>query len=224
MKATIITCAGRDRRIYRFLSSFQQNVKNAELMTISFKPHFPEARFNIDKSYPGHISKYFELERYVKNNKNWYIFTDMYDVLFMNDIVESEFEDGIILVSSEHHKWNENGYYKGILESKQFESLYDKTVYCSGTFAMQGYQFLELIEFYRRMKEQYKGGQLNQPLFNLFVQQYPHRDSRELFMTLHQGIDKGMIKKIDMNKFTWSDGVMPTMVHGNGSYFEKYMC
>lgn len=214
-RVILITGASGDRRLKRFYST----VKNisAELQVLDYRPHYGKGN-KIEKSYPGHISKYFDFE--IEDMNAWYVFTDMYDVVFQKDFPRLDDFNKEILVSSEDHLWKDSGYYRGILKHKDFKALMDKPVYCSGTFAMRGRIFKELQAFYQLMKDRHKG-QLNQPLFNLFLQGYEHADCPEMFMTLHANITNGKVSEKD-GVFSWNSGVTPAIVHGNGSY-DKYL-
>ncbi len=219
MRPLIICSAGYDRRIDRYINSCLKYVKSADLQITSFTPHIPNSHIKINKSYPGHINKYFEFN--FPDLDRWYIFTDMYDVIFQADIPDLNKFDADILVSSEGELWRENTYYTEILKQKEFQQLLNKTVFCSGTFAMKGKFFVSLIEFYKEKVKQYKG-QLNQPLFNVWLQGQNHKDCKSLFGTLYANIDKGNIVKKD-KEFFWRDGSKPAIVHGNGSYSDKYL-
>lgn len=214
-KPIILTAANNNGNTKRFIDSFSRNVTNAELKILSFNPEIKGAFKHYDKGYPGHIKKYEYLREHIKLDR-WYIYLDMFDVLFQKNIPDLDKFKTDILVSTEHHLWRQSDFYRSIIEKDdELNVLLDTPVYCSGTFAMKGNLLLNLIDFYSNVK-----GVLNQPYFNLWLQGKDHKNCDELFCTLHQGIDLGFINKVD-DRFI-NSGKISSIVHGNGSY-DKYL-
>jgi len=215
MKPVIITAANNNGNTKRFADTFNKHVNNAELKVLSFNPEIKGCFKHYDKGYPGHIKKYEYLREHIEHDR-WYIYLDMFDVIFQKDIPDLDKFKTDILVSSERHLWRQSDFYKRQIEND--DDLYiilDSPVYCSGTFAMKGNLLIDLINFYGNVK-----GVLNQPYFNLWLHDKNHANCDELFCTLHKGIDNGYIKKQD-NLFI-NDGKVSSIVHGNGSY-DKYL-
>ena len=113
MKPIIITTANYHPGINRYLNTFNRHIKNAELRIISFLPHIISPEYiteNINIDYPGHIEKfrYFgELEE-----ERWYMYTDMFDVIFQRDFPDLAEFNSDILVAKEGMRWEENEFYR----------------------------------------------------------------------------------------------------------------
>lgn len=211
MKQVILTAANNNGNTTRFLETFKKHVTNAELKVLSFNPIIQGAYKHYDVAYPGHIQKYQYLKEHIEKD-NWYIYLDMFDVIFQKDIPDLNKFNAEVLVSSECHYWRQSDFYRKTIERDQeLRQILDSVVYCSGTFAMKGGLMLDLIEFYSGVK-----GVLNQCYFNLWLQDKKHKNCDELFCTLHKGIDLGNVNKVG-GKFI-NSGKVSSIVHGNGSY------
>lgn len=221
MKPIVITTANYHPDINRYLNSFNQHIKNAELRIISFLPHIISAKYittKINIGYPGHVKKfgYFgEME-----DDRWYVYTDMFDVIFQKDIPDLTEFNSEILVAKEGMIWEENEFYRPLfLQNSEFQKIKFQEVYCSGTYAMKGKYLKDLVRFMLEHNTRYRL-RFNQPLFNLWLSSQSFDDS-PMFGTLFANLDNGSIRKID-NKFYWESGKLVPIIHGNGSY-SKYL-
>ncbi len=213
----IITASSYDPNIHRYLSSYSRYASAMELRVVSFWPHISDPSPSVSEvnmGYPGHTKKYAHLGE--MDDERWYLFTDMYDVVFQAEIPDLDKYGSEILVADEGVTWRQNRFFdRAFLEYPALEVIRDQKVYCSGTYAMKGKYFNDLVQFMLDNDGKYSG-QLNQPLYNLWLHGKDYQNC-SIFGTLCSNFDHGTIKKSG-DQFFWEDGEIIPIVHGNGNY------
>jgi hypothetical protein len=215
-KPYLLTISSHTSGIPRFLESLK-NI-DVEHIAYQFQPTTPILKSHQEyfNTYPGHIQKYGFINRDL-DPERYIIFTDTDDVVFQKEL--PEFGEFDLYLAPENVIHRGSWWEPYINEHPVFESLLDKPIFCSGTWAMKVKHLYDLLDF-----QQKTGifGNLCQCYFNLFIYSRPDLTRSEdigLFCSLHANMHRPEVVKGEDG--IWRhNGEVITCVHANGSLKE----
>jgi hypothetical protein len=212
-KPYLLTISSHTEGFPRLLESLKHI--DAEHIIVQFQPTTPglASYIEYDEPYPGHIQKYAYIPRDL-DPERYIIFTDTDDVIFQKELPElGEFD---LYLAPENVIHRGSWWEPYIAEHPEFESLLDKPIFCSGTWAMKVKTLYELLDFQQKVGI---FGNLCQCYFNLFI--YSREDLTRsedigLFCSLHANMHRADVVKGEDG--IWRhNGEVIVCVHANGS-------
>jgi hypothetical protein len=219
MKPYLISLASDTKGMPRFLDSLKHI--RVEHINIQFTPYYNTDSQSIFTKipYPGHILKYKWFPRNLDPNR-YIIYTDTDDVVFQKELPEFTHD---LYLSAENVPTHKDTWWESHIRDypdHRFDSLLDKPVYCSGTWATRVGIFYEYLDFLERMGAFEETKHFSDQLyFNLFLNKYKSVTKKyeelDLFCSLHANIHRNdVVKDNEVWKYR---GEVITCVHSNGS-------
>lgn len=223
-KPYLISLASFTPGVERYISSLKNLKDSVELVYVDFVKHLPIPIRGLSEviylkqpnGYPGHHRRWEFIPKFLEEDR-WWIFTDTQDVIFQGPIPDLDSFGADILVQYEGMTHEENGVWNQCITERwpSMSNLLPLPVYCCGVFATRGHMIREYQDYIKGYKEEI----WDQIPFNQWIQDKSYKDCPELSAALFSNYYSG--KLIDGHKpgsFAWKEtGVVPAIVHGNGS-------
>lgn len=214
-KPYLLTLSSHTSGMPRFLESLKHI--DVEHIAVQFTPYTEGLKtIFTGVPYPGHIQKYAYVPRDL-DPERFVIFADTDDVIFQKEL--PEFGESDLYLAPENVIHRGSWWEPYIAEHPEFESLLDKPIFCSGTWAMRVKHLYDLLDF---QQEVGIFGNLCQCYFNLFI--YSRTDltinqSLATFCSLHANMHRPEVVKGEDGIWRVGDQVI-SCVHANGSLKE----
>jgi hypothetical protein len=223
-KPYLISLASYTIGVDRYLASLDYLGDSVELIYVDFEPRVPTHDYFEDlhdfrlydpkKSYPGHHNRWKHIPDDLDQDR-WWIFTDTQDVIFQRPIPDLDQFGADVLVQAEGMTHAENQVWRECIEGRWPEqaNLLPLPVYNCGCWAARGH----LMHGYKSYIAGYDAAMWDQIPFNQWLIGKNFKDCPELSAALYLSFYSGRLSRLDGTYFWTGTGLVPSIVHGNGS-------
>lgn len=228
-KPYLISLASSSSGVKRYLDSLKHLQDSVEWISVEFDPSFVIHDSIADHlssyrrrwpqcPYPGNLKRFDYFPDFLDDSR-WWIFTDTADVIFQAPVPDLEALGVEVLASCENELFADSWAFRPIIDAfrPKLDALLDKPIYCMGTWAMKGRLAKDLVAYLQRRGPEFGNHPfIDQPLFNLWLQEQDFSEHPDLFASLYKNYDLGKATRDEDGRFLM-EGRLVSIAHGNGN-------